>query len=331
MDVDLLAACEDLVATVFDDSDDVPQADIERWQALFSFSSTEAVREIQDWRSDLGRELLGASTWGLIQDSHPGFNKESYEYALATRRLHQSTPPTTATGSVAAHSTSCFLLKLGGELRDTATVQAVGNLAVPPAEYRGADDEGEEAEFCVVDAAARESIQQGLRDRGCALRPTFVRISQAEKSLSPLSRHPSLGIDVTMPQHRLPQQHLSPSPAQHEYPVWYFFYGTLADPQVLARVLHRDEVCASALRPARVRGGRLATWAGKYRGLVHADPASFEPPVVGHAFLVRTREEEDALRFYETERYAAVRCQIEFEEYAAGQVALDGLTFLFLG
>src|SRR4051812_24111163 len=103
--MDLLAACEGLVATVFD-GDDVSQADIERWQRLFSFSSAEAEREIQDWRSDLGRKLLSASAWDLIQDSHPSFDKESYEYGLASRRLHQSTPPTTVTSSLAAHSAS---------------------------------------------------------------------------------------------------------------------------------------------------------------------------------------------------------------------------------
>lgn len=183
-------------------------------------------------------------------------------------------------------------------------------------------------EFCIVDAAAKQSIQQGLLDQGTNFRPTFIRIGYAEKDLSPICRHPTLGLDSTMPQHRL--QNKTATPAQNEYPVWYFFYGTLADTDILARVLQRDEISADELQAAQVRGGRLTTWAGKYRAMVHADPQT--PPVSGSAYLVKTREEEDALRFYETERYAVVRCRIQLSAGGlGGSEGIDGLTFLFLG
>lgn len=223
---------------------------------------------------------------------------------------------------------SRFLLKLEGLLPDVKAAQEIGNLDSAPTKYQGADDGGEDVEFCIINATAKQVIEKRLRDQGTDFRPTFIRISDAEKDLSPICRHPTLGIDSTMPQHRL-QNETAATPTQNEYPVWYFFYGTLADKDVLARVLQRDEISTADLLPAQVRGGRLTTWAGKYRAMIHADLKA--PPVTGSAYLVKSREEEDALRFYETERYAVVRCRIQIAGESGRSEGMDGLTFLFLG
>jgi len=49
--------------------------------------------------------------------------------------------------------------------------------------------------------------------------------------------------------------------------------------------------------------------------------------VLGSAFLVRSREQEDALRFYETDKYEVVRCCI----FTTGHGVFMGLTFPFDG
>lgn len=61
--------------------------------------------------------------------------------------------------------------------------------------------------------------------------------------------------------------------------------------------------------------------------------------VDGTAYLVKTRKEEDALRYYETDRYEVVRCGIEFlddgrgdgGEQGHGSEWVHGLTFRFIG
>ena len=78
------------------------------------------------------------------------------------------------------------------------------------------------------------------------------------------------------------------------------------------------------LRPACVTGGRIKTWAGKYKALVDDDSASASA-CIGWAYEVQCPEHEEALRIYETERYQVVRCTIEMWEQSVG-----GLTFRFV-
>ncbi|KAI1322545.1 hypothetical protein F5Y16DRAFT_386211 [Xylariaceae sp. FL0255] len=321
----LLLACENLVANVSDlvvDPDDTPisVSDIARWQGIFGFTLSEAEAEIRAWRSNLGRERLNTFAWNAVKDSIGEYDKESYEYALATQRLPTardssrdtllgSNPKPKDGISIVPNHTSRnlrFLLKLEGELRTTTAVQAAGNLNHPPSKYYGENEDGERAEFCIVDTTGKQSIQKGLTDRKSTTQPFFVRLPEAEKDLSATSHFPTLGIDTTMPQNRLDKAH--PRPGQDEYPVWYFFYGTLAEQDTLSRLLQRGGgIDASELPPAYIFGGKTTTL-GRYRALVHGDMN--DEPVIGSAFLVKSREEEDALRYYETELYTVVRCGI---------------------
>lgn len=102
-------------------------------------------------------------------------------------------------------------------------------------------------------------------------------------------------------------------PQQNEFPVWYFFYGTLANPSILSRVLERpEEANLPVLYPASVNGGVVRTWAGKYRALVDSPSGHKSSIVMGYAYLVQSKEEEDHLRIYETDKYDVVRCDIDF-------------------
>jgi hypothetical protein len=53
----------------------------------------------------------------------------------------------------------------------------------------------------------------------------------------------------------------------------------------------------------------MDTWAGKCKALVNGDTR-----IDGWAYLVIDREQEEALQYYETDRYDVVRCDIYFEQ-----------------
>lgn len=97
-----------------------------------------------------------------------------------------------------------------------------------------------------------------------------------------------------------------PTPTQNQYPVWYFFYGTLGNPDVLKRLLGVDPI----YRPASVAGGEMIEWGGKYKALIDAPGSAVE----GVAFMVEREEVEDALRCYETDKDEVVRCEIGMKD-----------------
>jgi Gamma-glutamyl cyclotransferase, AIG2-like len=225
-----------------------------------------------------------------------------------------------------------------------------------------------------MDGGAKPAILESLANSGCRYQPTFIRIpNKAGKDLSGTSRYPTLGVEATSPQYRAGNVGVDVdsygrlgarasssilasasasvfAPAQDEYPVWYFSYGTLAQPQILARLLElpesesRDEL---GLRPASVGGGVLKTWGGRYRALVDAPAPSSYPcaggveaegetgVVGGSAYRVMSREHEEVLRYYETERYEVVRCQIRMGDKGIDGKGrgegVQGLTFRFAG
>ncbi|KEF58650.1 uncharacterized protein A1O9_06576 [Exophiala aquamarina CBS 119918] len=124
-------------------------------------------------------------------------------------------------------------------------------------------------------------------------------------------------MDSALPQYRL-HDNQTPLPLQHQYPVWYLFYGTLQDPEILAQHVASDG--QPNLIPARIQGGKMKSWRGKYKALVDAPDPMTE--VHGSAFLVQDRELEDSLRSYEADNYEVVRCRI-----ISDQGNLPGLTF----
>jgi hypothetical protein len=218
MDLDLLAACEGLVGKAFDDFDDIRDNDVERWQRLFGFSSfAESRKAIEDWRSDLGRTKISAAAWDLVKGAWPDFDKESYEFALATGKLRsRSEEPSSssATGGARDMSAAKYLMRLEAGLPiGVEDIQEIGKLDARPTVYRGVDDDGEATEFCIMNGCTKARIIEYLSAAKCLIRPTFIRHSAAEKSLSVTSRYPSLGIiDTTLPQFRLGDDGQPPLP-----------------------------------------------------------------------------------------------------------------------
>lgn len=222
-----------------------------------------------------------------------------------------------------------YIFKLGGPLHSIEAIEAAGCLSEQDravSVVHRTDDVGQPADFCVVSSSTKERILSRLDSTKSPFKPVFVRYTQAEKALSSTSHFPTLGIDTTLPQHRLIPV-ATPSPVQNKYPVWYFLYGTLTDPAILARLIGGTESgTATQYRPAKIQRGRVATWGGKYSALVDA-PAD-APHIQGSAFLVETPAQEDALRCYETDKYEVVRCEIEMLDDGT---VVKGLTFRFVG
>ncbi|TVY65702.1 hypothetical protein LSUE1_G006368, partial [Lachnellula suecica] len=218
-----------------------------------------------------------------------------------------------------------YALKLGGPLSTPQTIQAAANIPTIPKVYHGRSENGV-ATFCKIDGQAKVAIENWLRgQKETEFEPLFVPEARAYKELCPESLYPTLGIDTTLPQYR-PQQPCPSRPASYghtndEYPVWYFFYGTLASIPKLRSLLSIPEDEVPELRDASVRGGKMKTWGqGKYNALVDGLVTS---RIKGSAYLVMSEEHEDALREYETDEYEVVRCAIEMH----GDV-VDGYPFV---
>ncbi|KAI0183105.1 hypothetical protein EV127DRAFT_301309, partial [Xylaria flabelliformis] len=248
-------------ATQQSEEPDTPHhVDIKRWQSLFGLSYSQALKEIQDHRSDLSRAMVSDSHWDIVraQKEAEGFNKEAYEYASSFRAPKPSAIPT-------ANHDQNYLLRLEGLIDSMAIVKLASQLTKAPPIFHGTDDNGNPVSFCKVDVTARNNIITYLSEHEPRFQPTFVPYRIAAKDLSTDSAHPTLGTDVTMPQFRLSSaDDWILTPAQSQYPVWYFFYGTLADPTVLGRLLGVEPL----YEDASVRGGILKSWGGKYKALI---------------------------------------------------------------
>lgn len=154
--------------------------------------------------------------------------------------------------------------------------------------------------FCKVDGRAKMAIENWLSaQKEPGFRPLFVPVGRAHKELSSQSLYPTLGKDTILPQFRPQDPHLlrtAPSfgRTQDQYPVWYFFYGTLASVPKLCSLLSLSEDEIPILHEASVTGGKMETWGqGKYNALVDGPETS---RVEGSAYQVMSEEHEDALR-----------------------------------
>ncbi|KAF7177982.1 hypothetical protein CNMCM7691_006622 [Aspergillus felis] len=74
-----------------------------------------------------------------------------------------------------------------------------------------------------------------------------------------------------------------------EYPVYYFFYGTLTVAANLKRIIDLQE--EPRLRKAKIIGYTLAKW-GDYPALINGEPGQ---EVSGYAYLVQSEEEAQSL------------------------------------
>ena len=110
---------------------------------------------------------------------------------------------------------------------------------------------------------------------------------------------------------------------------WYFFYGTLKDPKILAHVLDDSSITSSSLRPAYIVGYARTMW-GQYQALVDGHTGTV---VDGMAFEVESEEDERKLASYETNAYRVTPCIIRFisESQEIEPEEVHGKTFKYAG
>jgi hypothetical protein len=241
----------------------VSTEDVTRWQRLFGFSEAGAIRYIEDYRNDISRLRISNDLWATVQMSKEaeGFDREAYEYSLMRRKALPSTrlPPQETSGT--------FIVKLAGPLDTTEKIKEAADLTAAPVFATGTRESGVPAYFCEIDGEAREKLLNWISQHHPGFQPTIVRIAKAKKDLCAHSLAPTLGKDATLPQSRLNDDSDCPLPVQDQYPVWYFFYGTLCDPEILTGHLNLEDD-PPELIPAHIQGGQMRTWAGKYKALV---------------------------------------------------------------
>jgi hypothetical protein len=214
------------------------------------------------------------------------------------------------------------------KLSDPITPRIFASAAILPSQPRIIQGEGEDgiAQFCQVSDPDIPNIKTWLAEEYPNISPVFVPINKARKALSPDSAYPTLGYDTTLPHHRPNSSACEYLPTQDQFPVWYFFYGTLGNSSFLNELFGSPPE-EHALVPALIHGGKLQTWGGKYNALVDDNPGS---RVDGWAYEVVSQEQEDTLRTYETAKYEVVRVEIELNGHS-GRRFVKGCTFRFVG
>ncbi|KAH6839567.1 hypothetical protein B0I37DRAFT_237109 [Chaetomium sp. MPI-CAGE-AT-0009] len=102
-----------------------------------------------------------------------------------------------------------------------------------------------------------------------------------------------------------------PEPPPYTYePIYYFFYGTLTNPNILKEVLGLET--DPVLRTAKIIGYDVTNW-GQYKALIDGEPGAV---VTGCAYMVQSVDEELRLAHYETNAYKLAPCEISFTDDA---------------
>ncbi|KAL6718302.1 hypothetical protein ACLMJK_004390 [Lecanora helva] len=299
------------------------ETDIQRWQRWFNYSYSEAADQIERHRSDLTRNSVSDEYWNDVKAQYQvngfeGFDKEAFEHELERRAAAAKLRPLE---QPLQQSNQTFLLEMDGPLEDMEKIQEITKLSSPP-EIKIGHSEERTTRFCRIPSAGKAMIEHWLSQQQTNFRPTFVPESMASKDLSLFCN--GLGTDTMLPHHRLDTSDQEFLPKQSDYPVPYFFYGTLGDVAVLSRLLGLTNEDIGPLKSASIGHGVLKTWGGRYNALVDGGP---ESTVEGVVYEVVSAEHEEALRAYETMKYEVVRCKIRLH---SEEREVSGLTFRFV-
>lgn len=317
--MDLLGELE-AIASSAAQTPTIDPSDIQRWQALFGLSAEKAQRELEEYRDDLSNRLVSEEHWGLVKDTKTlkGFDIEAYSYSL---KVGRATHKPKSKNMVVDNAT--YIFKLEAPLDSSETIQRIAGLTVLPGRTVGKDESGCKSVFCTINAATKAKLLEWLSAYHPTMNPTIVRLAKSRKELSSYSLAPHIGLETSLPHQRAGTASFEPLPQQHQYPVWYFFYGRLLDPDLLQRQLNLPS--PPIYRPARISRAKMRSWRNKYKAVTDGDEHDIAE---GGAFLVEDAEQEDSLRFFETDMYEVVRCRIEMVDE---DEIVPGLVFRFCG
>lgn len=305
--------------------DGTEEQTVQQWCKLFAYTSSEAEEAIIAQRAELGRQQISQELWHDIaaEKVAQGYDKEAYEHELwrqgRSRGSYAISNPVMASPKLDG---TWGLVLQPGPLSSVEAVKTALETSKALPVTGGTNEDGESAGMVLLTGYEKQSLSRWLQGRGGSFRPIWTKINIAAKVFDESSRHATLGRDATMPQFRFgaPPDRESIM-QQDQYTVWYFFYGTLMEPDILG---HQIGVALDAikLQKAVVFGGRLTTW-GAYRALIDGEAGD---SVKGAALLIQSQAWEDALRAYETSAYEVVRCKIHLDS----GVAVHGRTFRFV-
>lgn len=304
--------------------DEAWENEIKRFQDRFHYSYSEARDVIIRHHANQSRKRISDAHWKMVREQKEaeGYDRDTYEYTVQAGLVYRQDEGDRNQEDACAHDVHAkYLVKLESPIDSPQEIQNIAATLQAPPTMKGTGTSHNEATFCLINGAIKNKIRSHLGSRGPHL--TFIRITMADKDLADHCMEPMIGsdIDSTLPQHRARNNEHIFLPSQDQYPVWYFFYGTLADPGILATKLSLSE--RPVLRPARVKGGLLTTWGGKYRALIDGPTTA---AVDGWAYEVISQEHEEQLRYYETDRYEVARCEILMRDNGE---TVPGLTFRF--
>jgi hypothetical protein len=137
--------------------------------------------------------------------------------------------------------------------------------------------------------------------------PAIVRVSKSGKDFPEHSTYPTLVVDTTLPQYRADSVDAKFVPTRNQYPVWYFFYGNLAVPDILSRRLGLSE--KPVFTPATVTGALSRSGGASTMLCLTPTARKLHASMDGH-ILSRPRSTRRHFDFYETENYEIVQCTI---------------------
>lgn len=232
-----------------------------QWQQLFSYSKAESWEHTQR-QSDDWNALVPAALWDAVRDKQEplGHDRRSYSHWLQTSSQRQEK---TSTISSTSQTERDYLFRLEGPLSSPEQITQIAGLSRAPIIYRGESlSQGKTTQFCLIKSSTHTALQKWISKEAPGFQPLFVSHSRARKELSSISIAPFLGCESMLPQYRLLLPDTTPCPQQDEYPVWYFFHGTLTETATLDRLFgHVGSIFPRLeLHPAHIRGGKLETW-----------------------------------------------------------------------
>ena len=132
-----------------------------------------------------------------------GYSREAYEYWIKTggRTPHSSGIQETASQPV--NNSSHYLVLLDGPLNTPRCIQEAASLPELPKTIQAASEDNWSAVFCSIDGNVKKSIEKWLSHQKSSFRPIPVRICKVRKDLASDTAYPTLGLETTLPQHRL--------------------------------------------------------------------------------------------------------------------------------
>jgi hypothetical protein len=238
-----------------------------------------------------------------------------------TATINNTSPSSTGPARRRRRVQATYLLRLEHPLLAPRDVANILGLSRVPQLETGSGEDGE-ARFCRLSQSGIDALDSWTAKHYPEKKFTKIRLGIAHRDSFEL---PLLGCDPTLPHHR-PSVPTSPVKQriypECEYPVYYFFYGTLASLSRLSRLFGISSSELPRLEAASLLNGQIRTWAGKYRALVDSPGGKVE----GSVYPVMSVDQEDALRVYEGDSYEVIAARVVLEGRE-----IEGRTFRFSG